>query len=292
MFPVSQKVRLKNGSLVCCRAYGKSGVYPFRNFIPVVFFHGNMNSSKFLPAFLDTDKILKERKVRWYTFDRPGVGESEYVEDLTYTQFAEMMLECIDRVIGKARKVALVGFSSGGPYALATSILLGERVTSLSLISSDVQYFKHGHPLFDLKTVNDELLLETVKENVTTLSAAYGNMKNVQKKAICMSDLLEAIAQGYNGILQDVKLEISPWDFDLKDFNSKTELFLWHGLKDKSVDKSYIDKFILELKQHEIKHHANLLESESHSLIRRHFASILDQLCPVFTSQVELLTSL
>lgn len=79
--------------------------------------------------------------------DRPGIGRSSlpaFSETEGYMCFARKVVEFVNAVVGSHERVGVIGFSSGGPYAFATTLALGNRVFSLSLLSSDVHHGLHS----------------------------------------------------------------------------------------------------------------------------------------------------
>jgi pimeloyl-ACP methyl ester carboxylesterase len=76
----------------------------------VFYFHGLMSSR------LERHPALGPFGVRIITVDRPGQGMSDYCQ-YTYKDFSSFVCE-LANIIG-IEKFGVVGFSSGGPYALA-----------------------------------------------------------------------------------------------------------------------------------------------------------------------------
>lgn len=294
MFPVSQIVRLKSRDVISCRNYGIKPKYGQRNYVPIVFFHGNMNSSKFMPLFSKTEEFCKKMNCQLIIFNRPGIGGSiRSTTDMTYSDIAKMIVEGIDKVVGKGRKVALIGYSSGGPHALAAASLLGERAVSVSLISSEAHYVFYGHhPHLNLNKVSNEELMKSVKVNVSNLSESLMRIGNVEKKALCMADLEEAIQQGYDGLLLDYKLESSEWSFKLEELNKETKVFIWYGEKDEFIPTKYQNLFVEELKSLKLDIKTKVIADESHSMIRRKFKEILTEAVEVYKTKVKMWSTL
>ena len=91
----------------------------------VFYFHGLMSSR------LERHPAAGPFGVRIITIDRPGQGMSDHCH-YTYEDFSGFVCELAD-IIG-IRKFGVVGFSSGGPYALAMAYVI--CLSSLLLFSS------------------------------------------------------------------------------------------------------------------------------------------------------------
>merc|ERR1712113_553536 len=77
--------------------------------------------------------------VRIIAVDRPGYGDSsDPPQGYTYLKFVDDLVELADEL--KLRKFCVAGHSSGGPYALAASAMLPDRVVACAAISSDAPY--------------------------------------------------------------------------------------------------------------------------------------------------------
>jgi len=96
----------------------------------VLLFHGAPGSRGFRPREAQT----RAAGFRLLTFDRPGYGDSDPIEQATVLGVAADALSLAD-----ARgldRFAIVGFSGGGPFAAATAFLAAHRATSLALVSA------------------------------------------------------------------------------------------------------------------------------------------------------------
>lgn len=99
--------------------------------VPVVAFHGTPGSRAF-GAFLDAP--ARERGVRVLAPDRPGYGGSERAPERSVADAASLYAGVLDALDVQAAGV--LGFSGGGPHALACPALLPERVTGTALLAT------------------------------------------------------------------------------------------------------------------------------------------------------------
>src|SRR3954470_22512634 len=80
-----------------------------------------------------TDEAARPRKLRMICLDRPGMGLSDPKPDRTIAGFADDVAAVADQ-LGHER-FAVLGYSGGGPYALACGARLPERVTTVALMA-------------------------------------------------------------------------------------------------------------------------------------------------------------
>lgn len=106
------------------------------------------------------------------------------------------------------------------------------------------------------------------------LKEAYTGMKKEDRREAALVDLAEAVNQGFSGAAKDAVLETSAWDFELRDI--QCPVTFWHGDADTDVPLNACEfSFgLVEAKNKE----KRVLEKENHSLIRRHWGSILEAL--------------
>src|SRR5919202_4018235 len=97
---------------------------------PVLVFHG-LPGSRF--SRHPDGRIAERLRVRLFTFDRPGIGLSSPQPRRRILDWPRDVAEFAD-----ARgldRFAVVGWSGGAPYALATAHELPERVTRVGLVA-------------------------------------------------------------------------------------------------------------------------------------------------------------
>lgn len=97
---------------------------------PVVLLHGVPGSRLMCP---DIDATI-EAGVRLITIDRPGYGRSDPRPDRTMLNWVDDYVELADHL--DLPPSPIVGWSGGGPYALACAYRLPDRVTSVGLAGS------------------------------------------------------------------------------------------------------------------------------------------------------------
>lgn len=113
-------VRLKKGRQI---GYAQYGPLDGR---PVLFFHGQPGNRLFHPPELEN--------VRLISIDRPGYGRSDYQPGRRLLDWPADVLEFTEHL--GIDEFTVVGFSGGGPYALACAYALPDVVKSVTIVSS------------------------------------------------------------------------------------------------------------------------------------------------------------
>jgi pimeloyl-ACP methyl ester carboxylesterase len=118
IMPRDRETVLPDGAVVAWREWGDA------EGDPVLFLTGTPGSRLFSPGSAP----------RLVTVDRPGYGRSTPLDIPTLGAFAEIVRQIATDAAWK--RVAVVGFSGGGPFALACGAFLDDLVTSVAVVSS------------------------------------------------------------------------------------------------------------------------------------------------------------
>ncbi len=118
-------VTLSDGRSLACAEWGDLGGRP------VVLFLGTPGSRLLCPDADATEAL----GVRLITIDRPGYGRSDPDPDFSLLSWAADYAEFHGLL--RLPPCPLVGWSGGGPYALACAVLAPALVTSVGLAASD-----------------------------------------------------------------------------------------------------------------------------------------------------------
>jgi pimeloyl-ACP methyl ester carboxylesterase len=97
----------------------------------VLLFHGMPGSRLLCPDVEATGR----RRIRLVGVDRPGYGESSPKPGRRIVDWADDARSLLDNLAVPVASV--VGWSSGGPYALACAATLGERIRSVAVVAGD-----------------------------------------------------------------------------------------------------------------------------------------------------------
>lgn len=122
---VDRALRLANGRCLQVAEWGPS------DGTPIVFFHGRPGARLLCPDVTATEQA----GVRYVSFDRPGYGRSDPAPPpVRRADVVSDVGEVLDQL--GIERAAMVGWSGGGPYALACGALAPERVTSIATVCS------------------------------------------------------------------------------------------------------------------------------------------------------------
>jgi pimeloyl-ACP methyl ester carboxylesterase len=278
----AREVRLSDGRAL---AYAEWGVEDGQ---AVVFFQGNPGGR--LTRWWD-DRLPTERGVRLLTVDRPGIGRSDRKRGRAVGDWPADVAELADHVA--LDRFAVIGFSTGGPYALACASRLPERVTSIALVSS---LGKADHPgvTDEMATARFQRLARRVPRAMALIYSAvarkgrkdpeaaheriFRGASSVDRAVLdrpevrsgWMSAFVDSAQRGGYGLAEDMRVVQRAWHFDPAAIGVR--VLLWHGLRDRIVPPSHAEYWVEALPGCEVV----WCPDEGHFLIRDHFEEILD----------------
>lgn len=120
----SRSVRTSTGRDIGVYEYGDP------NGRPVFALHGTPSCGA---GFDWTDAPARERGLRVIAPDRPGIGHSDPVSMASVSEYAPELGALADAL--SIERFVVLGYSGGGPYGLAVSYGLGDRVVSATIAS-------------------------------------------------------------------------------------------------------------------------------------------------------------
>ena len=198
------------------------------------------------------------RGLRLVGYDRPGYGGSTSHPGRIVADGAHEVRSIAD-ALGLDR-VAVWGFSGGGPYAVACAALLPDLVCAAGVVCSIAPY---GAPGLDFFGGMGEDNVEDIQLMLSDPEAAREKCHRdwLQELRITSAELLEAwrtllspvdaaavtgdfaahlvesirdgLAPGDEGWWQDAQAHISPWGLDLA--ATRVPVKVWHGRQDRFV---------------------------------------------------------
>ena len=198
---------------------------------PVVFyFHGAPTSRLDLAPF---DADLRARGVRVIAPDRPGYGGSSPQPGRRLVDWPADVTALADH-LGLDR-FAVLGLSSGGPYAVVCAALLAGRLTTAGVVAgvTDMQW-DGAWPGYDaneitLMRLDDEAAAAawceaewgadgagflTSTDGRSTVPADAEMLADPALAEGLMHTVIEAFHQGVGGFAQDVTVQGRPWGFE------------------------------------------------------------------------------
>jgi len=218
-------------------------------------FHFNGSGGSRLEYPTDTS-ILTDLGIRFIATDRPGHGLSDPQTNRKLLDWPDDISQLADYL--GADRFCVMGWSAGGPHALACAFKLPERVLAGTIISGlappdrpnpykgalfinrQLWFFARRAPIV-VKTFRRRLSRmlkgdpeEIVKKLAETfplvdrqIIEAPGNLKWFSL------DILEGYRQGWQGPFQDDIIICNPWGFRLEDITVRIDI--WQGEVDRNV---------------------------------------------------------
>ncbi len=232
-----------------------------RDGIPVFFMHSWAGSRLQSPP---DGKALYDHGVRLIVPERPGMGRSDLHPDGGLDSWSGDVAALAD-YLGIAR-FAVIGYSRGSIFAIATASSLKSRVTHLSLVA----------PLSPLRRLSDlagmlptakllmglsmrlpvlippmlrlwmarmrrhpELYLESVLPHLSPKDAEV--LLTTHMQAHYRQSFVEAISQGDEGLFKELKIMASDWGYLLPLSHPVT---LWHGEDDNHMPIHHSERLL------------------------------------------------
>ena len=221
--------------------------------VPVLVFHG-LPGSRF--SRHPDGEIARRLHVHVFTFDRPGIGLSSPQPRRRILDWPRDVAEFAD-----ARgldRFAVVGWSGGAPYALATAHELPERVTRVGLVAPVVPLTEPAVARGLSSDLRRSALVGRVAPWAVTVAVArqarafardpegmlerlFANgpecdrrvLDDPQLRQMLVDSRREAFRQGARALAADALLYLRPWGFDPADV--RVPVRLWHGEEDATL---------------------------------------------------------
>jgi pimeloyl-ACP methyl ester carboxylesterase len=261
---------------------------------PFVYLHGCPGSR--LDESPSRDALLEQIGVRVIAPERPGYGRSSPCRGRQVVDYVEDLRAVVDHQ--RVDRFAVLGYSAGGPYALAAAARLGERVTAVGAISTVGRrdwpgaldgmapgertlyrliglsprlvgpYF--GFAKWLLARKPERFLAEFEKELSDTDREVYAKP---EIKEIVLRTSREGLRQGGAGAAEDwAEFARRPWGFELAELNRLVHL--WFGTADRIVPVAQ-GRHLASLLPNPVVHE---IQGEGHLLIFSQFDDILSSL--------------
>lgn len=229
---------------------------------PVFYFHGGPGSR--LEGLL-FDELNQQLGIRMIALDRPGYGLSDFQEDRMYLDWPDDVSELADQL--GIERFAVLGWSSGGPYAAAVAHQIPQRVTVAAIVAGEGPYASDDYPqsvltsatfsssgvnkLFIWSANNGPWLMRTLfrmqrilifSDPAGVVEAAGGFDMSAKDKQFFTRDfhreysaeMVEAFRQGVEGMTRDYTIERLDWPFELEAIHAPRVL-VFHGEEDTMV---------------------------------------------------------
>lgn len=235
----SNILRLSDGRKLSYVEFGDPDGYP------VLYFHGFPGSHQDIHLFRGAELATKYH-IRLIAVDRPGYGNSSSLPGRTLTDWPEDVIELINAL--GLDSFSILGYSGGGPFALACGHALQGRVQKVLIVSGmgpvNAPEAKKGTAMLIPKA--PKLILKGMSKMLAKKpEKVEANMRKgfpeVDRAALDEAGVVESMNQtiseafssGFQGGLEDARIYKKEWEFDLEDILTETNI--WHGEQDENV---------------------------------------------------------
>jgi pimeloyl-ACP methyl ester carboxylesterase len=213
---------------------------------PVLHFHGAIGAPIAPPAELLV--AIERFGVRWICVQRPGFGASLAAPGRCMIDFAADVARMLELL--SIHRVAVVGVSAGGPYALACAHKLPQQVRMVAVCSS-LSPFAAPYELWGVPVrIRLPLRALAAAPNVAGWgarpAAAVLRWRRWSRRTYTAA-LRASTAHGVQGLIDDCLISCQPWGFEPGDVCAPVHL--WHGAQDRLVPVEYARRLATSLPQ-------------------------------------------
>ncbi|WP_438352530.1 alpha/beta fold hydrolase [Microbacterium sp. CJ88] len=245
-------IRLADGRGLAWREYGDP------DGLPCLYLSGTPASSLAGAAF---DDLARAERVRWISVDKPGYGASDFDPRRTLLRAGDESRQLAD-ALGLDR-IAVVGESGGGPFALATAYVMQEKITT-AVVACGLAPWGAG---LDVQAMSPALrfmmraarsapwllppLLNTMRRRLARPDAATAGLEKSLETAVpaeryapevrrtalaTLPAILDALGGGPRAAVQELRIVTHDWGFERSAIRCHVDII--HGELDTNVPVS------------------------------------------------------
>lgn len=277
-----RRIQLRDGRWI---GYTEAGDADGR---PVLFFHGFGTTRVICPP----GSVAADLGLRLIAPDRPGIGISTPLPGRRLLDWPTDVREFADRL--GLDQFSIVGWSGGGPYALACGRDLGDRVRSVAVVSAPAPLAGTSEPgylrRFDRNAVRAARRAPWViriglwhwgrpqrrdaerffEESVADMCAADQEvMSEPELRGRMIANSTELYRQGGRGMYDEALVLARPWGFDAAEIRVPVDI--WHGARDETVPTAMATHLAESIPGARLR----LYPEEGHHLLYRYWPQIL-----------------
>ena len=253
----------------------------------LLYMHGGMSSRLDINF---ADQMLRSLDVKVIAPDRPGIGDSDRQIGRTLSDWVSDTRQLL--IALGLKNLPILGWSLGGPYALACGALLSDRISRVATIGG-VGPLDYDGAVKDLGLLEDRVLLSWPETLLHLLSPAGiifkfyspAKMKDELLRAVkngpdyeiiqtlsieeATSFAFEAIKQGFGGTLDDYLALRKPWGFTVETL--QTPVLMFQGTEDRLCPVSAAKILAARIPKVQLV----LMENSGHFLLHRHLNEVI-----------------
>jgi pimeloyl-ACP methyl ester carboxylesterase len=251
------------------RAAGKRtiGIYEYGDpaGAPVFALHGTPANGA---GFDWTELPAAERNLRIIAPDRPGIGRSTPVPLPAVADYAAELAALADAV--EIDRFTVLGYSGGGPYALAAAAALGPRVQSATIVAGageiggwatladlarsdrQITWLSLHAPVIARAVLRTAELGSRIVPRIALWSASSELtasdrvvVRNAGSPRQALGLFTQALAHSSAGVVDDYARLARPWHVDLG--NITVPVHCWHGTADTLVPLAHTEELVARL---------------------------------------------
>jgi pimeloyl-ACP methyl ester carboxylesterase len=242
-----------------------------------------------------TDAPARDRGLRIIAPDRPGIGRSTRVAMAAVADYAPELDLLADAL--ELERFTVLGYSGGGPYALAAAAALGDRVRSVTIVAgageigawatfadlarSDRQltWLALHAPVVARATLRTADLGSRIAPRIALWSARTemiesdrAALRELGSPRHALALFTQALAHSSAGVVDDYALLAKRWNVELDQITAPVHC--WHGTADTLVPLAHTEALIARLP------HAQLTTwpGEGHLALIAHVRDVLDDI--------------
>ncbi|WP_374591925.1 alpha/beta fold hydrolase [Aquabacterium sp.] len=260
--------------------------------LPVILMHGIAGSRHLRHP---DDALLLAQGIRLIIPERPGSGDSDPLHERRITDWPRDVIALADHL--GIERFAVLGYSAGTPYAMATALARPDRVLAQSLVAAmppidRMEDVRDYSPTFRMSMLVAKfapsllpplirVMVKSISKNVyrfieQSLSAATDLDRRVFEDPRLRASYANGLLAGVKRGVQDMVLEVllTSHDWGLAPAAITTPTHFWHGEADKLVSLNGARKLASQVP------HATfeVLPGGGHYIIYSHWHDILTRL--------------
>jgi pimeloyl-ACP methyl ester carboxylesterase len=239
------------------------------------------------------DTAARERGIRLLAPDRPGVGHSAQRPDWRVADYPAMLAELAD-ALGTDR-FGVLGYSGGGPYAVACAVALAQRLTAVAVCAGMGEVGTVA-AVGDFESTDRRMLAMATKRprlarallDVSAMAATWSPklaMKSFLKELSesdrevaaslgsptdAMRLFTMAFQEGAHGVVADYRALAQRWGVDPAD--AGVPATIWHGSADTMVPLRHSQELAALMPGSEL----TVWDGEGHLGLITHIGEVLD----------------
>jgi pimeloyl-ACP methyl ester carboxylesterase len=262
---------------------------------PVIALHGTPACGA---GFAWADVRARARGIRLRAPDRPGVGDSDPWEKgrgTTVAQYAPRLAMFADAL--EIATFSVLGYSGGGPYALAAARFLPDRLRTAAVVSGAGQVGVWAS-VKDFETTDRQLTrlsrrAPAVARAVLSLSARVSRVApkaslrfaefemSVPDRAVmaefpspraALAVFTQSCRPGATGVVDDYAALGRPWGFDVEQISVPVQC--WHATSDEIVPLRHTDELVRRIPGARL----SRWDDEGHLAVVDHVGEVFDTL--------------